>query len=39
MEPVVTRVGVQPMKAHGRAIHSDRLLTMEIISMLTVPAP
>ena len=39
IEPVVTSVGDQPMNAQGRAIHSDRLLTMEIISMLTVPAP
>ena len=39
IEPEVTRVGDQSRKPHGRAIHSDRLLAMEIISMLTVPAP
>jgi hypothetical protein len=36
---VVTRVGDQPRNAQGKAIQSDRLLAMEMISMLTVPAP
>ena len=39
IDPDVTRVGDQPRKPHGRAIHSERLLAMEMSSMLIVPAP
>ena len=39
IEPEVTRVGDQPRKPQGRAIHSERLLAIEMISMLIVPAP
>jgi hypothetical protein len=39
IEPDVTRVGDQPRNPQGRKIHSDRLLAIEMISMLIVPAP
>ena len=39
IEPEVTSVGDQPRKPQGRAIHSERLLAIEMISMLIVPAP
>ncbi len=39
MDPEVTSVGDQSRKAQGRAIHIDRLVAMEISSMLAIPAP
>jgi len=39
MEPEVTSVGDQCRNAKGSAIHSERLLAIEISSMLSVPAP
>jgi hypothetical protein len=39
MEPEVTRVGDHPRDPHGRAIQSERLLAIEMISMQIVPTP
>src|SRR5688500_6334097 len=39
IEPEVTSVGDQPRKPQGSAIQSERLLAIEMISMLIVPAP